>query len=582
MSRTISKSRRVNAPFLRVQEARSKPTAAQQSQIPPVQPIIINDQPSRVTTQVWDSRVKREVPESHQTGSGDPNVVGPSTDRESSFSREGQIEVLDTSDDTLDPTRLAYIIREGVVHRMPYFSGSGVVDKVSNKIKFWSSPTSAYKKFAFLDDDSKKAIQSLLEDVKPSTQASVKMEVLKRSPLRLSTSKESAILIVIEDPVASQNRNHSSTYKSPRRGTQHKGVLHNTTAALNWNDYMRELTTYKVISIQPLLEIQESKVLLDADSWANCTGSEQDLVKGDVLRRLAVLDKDGISISDKKARLQPEQREQVHRALQEAARSDPTPLYQWALRQLELVKSKASILRRKSRILALVIYLERSPRPHADLANLYRLEKQRSRPSGNVLFGAPAAMPGMYGPPLPAPLPLQPPLPPHRHPGEYASTMPFMSAPATENMTRMMQPRPAQLRDGGLFQYQAPPEEVGIKSEFGRMYSGIGSLPQRSSYYGAMPSDGLFGRAPRPHPHPPPLPPPPPPPPPGARYGTSNDITTTKTTYTRMARKHLSIEALRAKAIEFELDAVSHSIPAPPRSINLCDILVVEVYSYTY
>lgn len=37
------------------------------------------------------------------------------------------------------------------------------------------------------------------------------------------------------------------------------------------------------------------------------------------------------------------------------------------------------------------------------------------------------------------------------------------------------------------------------------------------------------------------------------------DLTTTKTTYTRMARKHLSIEALRSRAIEYELDVVCFS-----------------------
>lgn len=49
------------------------------------------------------------------------------------------------------------------------------------------------------------------------------------------------------------------------------------------------------------------------------------------------------------------------------------------------------------------------------------------------------------------------------------------------------------------------------------------------------------------HPHGP-LPPPPPPPPPPL------EVVKTKSTYTRMARKHLSIEALRERAIEFELD----------------------------
>lgn len=49
-------------------------------------------------------------------------------------------------------------------------------------------------------------------------------------------------------------------------------------------------------------------------------------------------------------------------------------------------------------------------------------------------------------------------------------------------------------------------------------------------------------------------PPPPPPLVPGSGHHQPMDMV--KTTYTRMARKHLSTEALRAKAIEFEFDSV--------------------------
>lgn len=69
-----------------------------------------------------------------------------------------------------------------------------------------------------------------------------------------------------------------------------------------------------------------------------------------------------------------------------------------------------------------------------------------------------------------------------------------------------------------------------------------------------------------PHPHPPPTPlihhpPPHHQPLPMIHHhaphaGPSTEMTTTKTTYTRMARKHLSVEALRERAIEFEVDGV--------------------------
>lgn len=60
--------------------------------------------------------------------------------------------------------------------------------------------------------------------------------------------------------------------------------------------------------------------------------------------------------------------------------------------------------------------------------------------------------------------------------------------------------------------------------------------------------------------------------------GVLTDVALTKTTSTRMARKHLSVEALRAKSIEFEVDEVrygpavhgrSYSLAAKPASLRL-------------
>lgn len=568
---TVPEPNSANLPFLRIQESRIQP----------------NTQPPRILHPRKIS-VGKSAARYGQIHSNEPNTVGPSTDREVHASRERQGNMLDTSDsntsgttsevsvmdsdtsrppksasgsridasskfprakavsDASDSTKVAYIIREGTVHQLPHFYGSGLKDKISNKINFWSSPKSAYKQFAFLDDDSKKAIQSLLEDIKPSSLASVKMEFLRQSSLRLSKSKESAILLIIQEPSPCQNENDSSTHKPSRRGTQRETGLHSTTAALHWDDYLRELTTYKVISIQPLLDIQQPKDFLDADSWASCTGSEQALSKGTILRRLAALDKDGMSISDKKARLQSEQREQVHRALKDAASGYQDPFYQWALRQLETVKSsRTSLLRRNPKILALVIYLERSPRPDVDLVSLYDRERQRGTPSGAAPYmyarGAPAAMPGMHtlGLPPPPPPPLHPlhRPPPPPPPQEIMLDIELPKPPSIAFGTSMPQPRPAQFgRDAGPLFYQAPPGTTGTKSEFGRMFSGIGGMPSSSAPPVAMPRGERRTPAPM-----------------------------TKTTYTRMARKHLSLEALRAKAIEFEVDVVSY-IPVPPNA----------------
>lgn len=75
-------------------------------------------------------------------------------------------------------------------------------------------------------------------------------------------------------------------------------------------------------------------------------------------------------------------------------------------------------------------------------------------------------------------------------------------------------------------------------------------------------NQGWGGPGPRPFPGPPPpgaFPgrPPVPPPVPVPQHPMSQQMTTTKTTYTRMARRHLSLECLKVRGIDYELDAVS-------------------------
>jgi hypothetical protein len=66
---------------------------------------------------------------------------------------------------------------------------------------------------------------------------------------------------------------------------------------------------------------------------------------------------------------------------------------------------------------------------------------------------------------------------------------------------------------------------------------------------------------PNPGPPPPPMHPHPMGMPPHHHHPGGMEITESKTTYTRMARKHLSLEALRARAIEWELDQVRFYVP---------------------
>lgn len=90
-----------------------------------------------------------------------------------------------------------------------------------------------------------------------------------------------------------------------------------------------------------------------------------------------------------------------------------------------------------------------------------------------------------------------------------------------------------------------------------------------------MPRPGMF-------PHPPP---PPPAPMPGQMQlmhgpGYNTEMTTSKETYTRMARRHLSIEALRSKAIEYELDTVRLLLLLWPPCL-LCPSLFLALHILT-
>lgn len=112
-----------------------------------------------------------------------------------------------------------------------------------------------------------------------------------------------------------------------------------------------------------------------------------------------------------------------------------------------------------------------------------------------------------------------------------------------------------QLRASGL-----PEDQIKAILEKRRINQGWGGQPPRP-FPGPMPPRAFPG-------------PPPPPPMPVPQHPMSQQMTTTKTTYTRMARRHLSLECLKVRGIDYELDAVSHgllpSVPAPHQHTMPC------------
>lgn len=102
-----------------------------------------------------------------------------------------------------------------------------------------------------------------------------------------------------------------------------------------------------------------------------------------------------------------------------------------------------------------------------------------------------------------------------------------------------------QLRASGL-----PEDQIKAILEKRRINQGWGG-PHPRPFPGPMPPRAFPG------------PPPPPPVPVPHQQHMSQQMTTTKTTYTRMARRHLSLECLKVRGIDFELDAVSQPATRP-------------------
>lgn len=356
-----------------------------------------------------------------------------------------------------EQSRLVFIVKEGSVQPAPRLSTRDFEKSLSSRLNLRSRRSLGYREFAFLNDPDRKAINSLLEETKPSKQASVQMEILKKSSLLGFGKAKSAVLIIIEEPGKSPKGGRPIDDRSSVSGSTAKpGSKSARDGEVSDEDYYQELTTYKTISIHPLPDFRRPKISFDKLGWENCARKEVTLDRADVLRRLMRIDKHGMSVADKRESLNSQQRVQVHTALVETARANMDQYnFEWTIRQLELVRKRVHLWSFTPVTIAVVVYLQRSPRPHADLKFLFSLEKRQI----NMGWGA-----------QPRPFPGPPPPPP--------------------------------------------------------MMSGAGPRPM-----GMMP-----------------VPPPPP---------MQQQMPTTNTTYTRIARRHLSLECLKVRGIDYELDVVS-------------------------
>lgn len=321
-----------------------------------------------------------------------------------------------------EQSRLVFIVKEGSVQPAPRLSSRDFGGSLASRLNLRSRRSLGYREFAFLNDLDRKAINSLLEDTKPSKQASVQIKILKKSSLLGFGKAKSAVLIIIEEPGKSPKGERIINDSSSVSGSTAKtGSKPARDGEVSDEDYYQELTTYKTISIHPLPDFRRPKISFDKIGWESCARKEVTLDRADVLRRLIRIDKHGMSVADKREGLNSQQRLQVQTALVETARVNMDQHnFEWTIRQLELVRKRVHLWSFTPVTIAVVVYLQRSPRPHADLKSLFSLEERRKINQGwgaqpRPFLGPPPPPSMMSGPggrplemmPLPPPPPMQ-------------------------------------------------------------------------------------------------------------------------------------------------------------------------------
>lgn len=511
-------------------------------------------------------------------------------------------------DGSEDRSRLTFIVKDGLSQPAPRLSSRSLDRSLTGRFNLRSPRDLGYRELAFLDDQDRKAIDSLLEHAKPSKQASVQMKMLKKSsPLGFGKAK-SAILVMIEEPgkspkgggsVTNSSSGGASTAKTNSKSSQGKEISD--------EDYVQFLTTYKVISIQPLLDVQRPKTSITKNEWDNCVKTELNLDRTEIVRRLGQIDKKGLSGASKRRSLNSQQRLQIQTVFVEAARANADlQNYEYTIRQLELIKKRVRLWSLKPVTLAIVVYLQRSPRPHVDLDSLFSARHSRgpSHPP-SPLLRYPNQNPSLFAPlPLLMPRPPRhvmvppppvanrppafdappPPPPPPPMPPIYMGQMPPMNQPMMSGAGPPRPPPPPSDSDVVYEKFKvvhkssparshttiiSGPDVAAIdleRSQTSELSSGSSSKYDKKK---SLPKKVFAPRTKTKRAHPRPFPGPPPPPPmPVPQQQTSQQTAKVKTTYMRMARRHLSLECLKIRGIEYGLDTVSRLLfamePPPP------------------
>ncbi|KAI0537495.1 hypothetical protein GGR58DRAFT_513797 [Xylaria digitata] len=163
------------------------------------------------------------------------------------------------------------------------------------------------------------------------------------------------------------------------------GIQDITTLLVVNGQWAEEFAEYKVWTIQPFPSIDQTHT--PSDVWGRCVISEEHLNIPEVRRRLAILDKNSMTVLEKMTSLAVSQQIQVQQSLEAAKSNAADPSHQWKFRQLDIIRSKKWL--RPKYVKKIIVYVCVEPPSQAFKQPEESLEQHRETQEGpsNLLNG---------------------------------------------------------------------------------------------------------------------------------------------------------------------------------------------------
>lgn len=463
-----------------------------------------------------------------------PPTHGIQTDSHQGASRPRSVNTDFTSEGSStavpEAQNCVYIIKQGISHAIPHRLEPGLRDTVNNALRIRPSQKSVYKKIASLSPENIAALQTVLDDggIAPQTRRLVQLNILQKSRFQIGSSKDDTVLAIVEDlypqrpwrdygesteengdhvsrrpshpaPLPLENRPTSLSDRFGPRSDDHLGssgrsrlverrfhhdVQDVSKDMMERGDYQAALTTYRVWIIQQHPSLKQRE--FEPQQWTKCTVIEDFCTQEAIKERIHALDKKPPSVSIKRLSLRPDQQTQIAFLHDNLINDEANEDYDWSLRQLDLVRSKARPFQLVPTVTAIFVYIARVPRAHVNLQRLFEMQDMPEDHSGrreyssttdgaqpfpgprppphfnndNPFAGQPSYCPNIripspaphswgYGyapPPPPPPLPPDAPYNPHGPPSGFPPPPPAAAAatrPRYGSSDRRMPPPPS-------------------------------------------------------------------------------------------------------------------------------------------